>query len=238
VAPESDPTRHARDLLYWERHAAHYDHSLRMLRKPLPRMIELTAEAVRGTQRVLEVAAGTGLVTAALAESAQSVLATDYAPGMVAIVERRMREAGYSHVHCQQADLYSLPFADASFDIVVAANVLHLVPNLETALSSLGRVLAPSGRLIAPTFCHDETARSWVLSRILALTGFPSHRRFSARSFRGTLEICGLELLRTETLSGVIPIEYVEARFRTATGAPLDNPAAPSLPSTPSSHRL
>ena len=56
------------DRSYWERHAKRYDATLRFLARPLARMLELTAEAVRGSDRVLEVAAGSGLVTMAIAE--------------------------------------------------------------------------------------------------------------------------------------------------------------------------
>jgi hypothetical protein len=52
---------------YWERNAGRYDRALRPLAKPFPRMLELVAEATRGADRVLELAAGTGLVSRALA---------------------------------------------------------------------------------------------------------------------------------------------------------------------------
>jgi hypothetical protein len=50
-------------------------------------------------------------------------------------------------------------------------------------------VLKPNGRLVVPTFCHDETVLSSVVSRLLAITGFPSHRRFTARSLRESSEM-------------------------------------------------
>ena len=200
------------DRQYWERHAERYDLSLRVLGRPMPRMLELAAEAVRGCARVLEVAAGTGLVTMALARSARLVVATDYAGAMIEILRERVREAGLTNIHCEQADLYALPFGAASFDAVVAANVLHLVPDLSGAIIALRRVLRPGGRLIVPTFCHDETALSWMVSRVLAVTGFPGHRRFTARSLRASLEHEGVEITKQETIPGLIPITYVESR--------------------------
>lgn len=201
------------DRSYWERHAAHYDASLRVLGKPFPRMLELTRNAVRGRARILEVAAGTGLVTAALAEVAGEVVATDYASAMVEMLERRIRELGLANVRCEQADIYALRFEAESFDAVVAANVLHLVPDLDGALTALRSVLKRGGKLVAPTFCHDETWLSAILSRAASLTGFPSHRRFTARSLRAALEASGARIERAETLSGLIPIGYVEATF-------------------------
>jgi phosphatidylethanolamine/phosphatidyl-N-methylethanolamine N-methyltransferase len=198
---------------YWDRSARTYDVSLRLLRGPLPRMLELTKNAVRGTGRVLEVAAGTGLVTPAIADVAGEVVATDYAPAMVEVVAKRMRDAGRTNVICEQADLYALRFESASFDAVVAANVLHLVPDLGGAIASLRRVLKPGGRLVVPTFCHGQTVVSSVVSRIVALSGFPGRRRFTVASLEVELQRAGLRIDCAETLHGMIPIGYVEGVF-------------------------
>jgi predicted TPR repeat methyltransferase len=61
------------DRSYWDKHAKNYDRSMSLLGRPIPRMVELVGEATRGLGRVLEVAAGTGLVTPALAASAKDV---------------------------------------------------------------------------------------------------------------------------------------------------------------------
>lgn len=176
-------------------------------------MLELAGAAVAGRACVLEVAAGTGIVTDVLARAAKQVIATDYAASMVEILDERIRELGHGNVRCEQADLYSLRFEPASFDAVVAANVLHLVPDLAGALAALRRVLKPGGRLVAPTFCHDETAVSLVVSRLLALSGFPGYRRFTARSLRESLEGAGVSVEAAETLPGLIPIGYVQGTF-------------------------
>lgn len=172
---------------YWDRHAKNYDRSMVLLGGPIPRMVELAAEAVHGAARVLEVAAGK--------------------------LEERVRERGLANVRCEQADLYTLRFDPGSFDAVVAANVLHPVPDLPGALEALRKVLRPGCRLVAPTYCHDETALAWVFSRALAITGFPGHRRFTAQSLRESLESAGFEVMRAETLPGLIPIHYVEGTF-------------------------
>jgi len=195
---------------YWDKHARNYDQSMSLLGRPIPRMVELAGEATRGLQRVLEVAAGTGLVTPALAAGAREVVATDYSAAMVAALEQRVRDAGVTNVRCEQADLYALRFDDGTFDAVVAANVLHLVPDLPGALAALRRVLKPGGRVIVPTFCHDETALSWVVSRALAVTGFPGQRRFTTKSLRQAVEAAGVRVTRVETLPGLIPVGYVE----------------------------
>lgn len=61
-----------------------------------------------------------------------------------------------------------------------------------------------------PTFCHAQTILSRVVSRVLALTGFPGHRRFTAMGLREELEAVGIRVTRMELISGVIPVAYAE----------------------------
>lgn len=203
------------DKEYWERHARNYDASLRwVLGRPLPRMLKLASEAVRGKRKVLEVAAGTGIVTSAIARSCDLVVATDYASAMVEALQQRVRDAGVKNVECEQADIYALPYQSGEFDAVVAANVLHLVPDLSAAIQALRKVMKPGGLLVAPTFCHDQTKVSWLVSRLLSVSGFPGHRRFTVQSLSRALEDNGIQIVRSELLAGLIPIGFVEGNFR------------------------
>ena len=196
---------------YWDRHANNYARSMWVLGKPLPRVLQLTERAVSGAGDVLEVAAGTGLFTERIAPHVRRLVATDYSTAMVDILAERVRHSGHSNVECKQADVYALEYPAHSFDVVVAANVLHLIPDLVEALACLLRLLRPGGKLVVPTFCHDETVLSRILSRALALTGFPVQRRFTGAKLRSALETTGVQIMRAEMVSGVIPIMYVEA---------------------------
>jgi hypothetical protein len=106
---------------------------------------------------VLEVAAGAGLVTPALARAAKGVVATDYAPAMIEALDARIRKEGLANVRCERADLYALRFESASFDAVVAANVLHLVPDLPGGVSALRRGVDGRRRARGP----DVLPRQW-----------------------------------------------------------------------------
>lgn len=132
---------------------------------------------------------------------------------MVEALERRVQGAGLKNVTCEQADIYALPYSAGEFDAVVAANVLHLVPDLPTAIHALRSVTKPGGVLVAPTFCHDETRLSWLVSRVLAVSGFPGHRRFAVQTLRSNLEENGLEVIQMELLPGIIPIGFIAGVF-------------------------
>jgi len=196
---------------YWDRLAKRYDRVTRFMSRPVPRMLELTVDAVRGRKRVLEVGAGTGLLTAAIAPVVGEVIATDYAAEMVQQLAVRIDALGLGNVRCEQADIYDLWFDAASFDVVVAANVLHLVPDLDGALASLRRVLKPDGVLVVPTSLHAETLRAGFLSRVFALTGFPGHRRFTAATLRDAVESAGFVLQKEEVIPGPFPVGFLHA---------------------------
>lgn len=202
-------TKVAGQRAYWERYASKYDLSLRLLQRPFPRMLELIGQAAKGAERALEVAAGTGLVTPTLAESVEQVVATDYSEAMLERLKAKVASLGLSNVRCEQADIYSLRFNPHSFDLVVAANVLHLVPDLPRALDALKAMLKPAGILILPTFCHDVTRVSRLMSRLLAITSFPSERKFTLESMTEALNDSGIAVSFAESLPGLIPIGYV-----------------------------
>ena len=196
---------------FWEQAAGHYDRSQVFFGGPMGRVRELVADAVSGADRVLEVAAGTGLITVAVAPRVRQLVATDYAEPMLVELRRRVERAGLANVDCAHADIYALEYAPGTFDAVIAANVLHLVPDLERGLAALTRVLRPGGVLVAPTYCHDETWRAKVTSRMLKAVGQPMHRRFTTVSLRRAIESAGLKVRLVETVPGLLPVGYIEA---------------------------
>ena len=103
-------------------------------------------------KRLLEVGGGQG----ELAERIQSELGAnvtflDLSPRMVELAQARGIDA-------RQGDAQELPFADGTFDTVVAAWMLYHVPDVDRALAEFARVLVPGGALIAVTNSDDHIA--------------------------------------------------------------------------------
>jgi ubiquinone/menaquinone biosynthesis C-methylase UbiE len=203
---------------YWDRHARGYDAFMRLIGRPLSRALALTQDETRGLGRVLEVAAGTGLFTVAIARSAAQVVATDYSEAMLRELEARLAREDVHNVECRPRDLYALG-DERGYDAVVCANVLHLVPDLTGALSSLRAVVRAGGKLVAPTFVHDETIVSRVASRLFSVTGFPGSRRFTTASLAEAIARAGFQVHRAETIAGLLPIGFV-AGTAAAPGGP------------------
>ena len=96
-------------------------------------------------RRVLEVGGGQGeLAERMQRELGAEVTFLDLSPGMVELAQAR-------GVDSQVGDVQELPFADGSFDTVVAAWMLYHVPDIDRALAEMTRVLVEGGALIAVT---------------------------------------------------------------------------------------
>jgi ubiquinone/menaquinone biosynthesis C-methylase UbiE len=206
AAPPPDPAR-----AFWDRQARRYDASMAILGRPLPAAIALAVEEVRGLAEVLEVGAGTGLFTVPVARAVGRVHATDFSAPMVDLLAARLRREGVANARAEVRDLYALGVPPASFDAVLCANVLHLVPDLPRALGALRAALRPGGKLVAPTYAHAQTALSRAVSRLGALVGFPARRRVTAASLAGELAANGFRVHRTEVVPGLVPIAFVAA---------------------------
>lgn len=101
--------------------------------------------AALNPSRVLEIAAGTGVVTRALAQALPlhvDLVATDLSQPML---DRAMAVGTRRPVKWQQADAMQLPFDDASFDIVVCQFGVMFFPDKVRAFSEVRRVLRPGG---------------------------------------------------------------------------------------------
>jgi ubiquinone/menaquinone biosynthesis C-methylase UbiE len=109
---------------------------------------ERLCEAVdlRSNQRVLDVAAGNGNATLAAARRFADVVSTDY---VAALLERGRERAKADRlpVAFQQADAENLPFAEASFDVVLSTFGVMFTPNQEQAANELVRVCRPGGKI-------------------------------------------------------------------------------------------
>jgi ubiquinone/menaquinone biosynthesis C-methylase UbiE len=109
---------------------------------------ETLCEAVdlHSGQRVLDVAAGNGNATLAAARRFAEVVSTDYV-GALLEGGRRRAEADRLPVTFQEADAEALPFADASFDIVLSTFGVMFTPNQQQAANEMMRVCRPGGKI-------------------------------------------------------------------------------------------
>ena len=191
----------------WDLYAPIYEAAMRSDRKIYQFMYDRIPGVIKGKE-VLEIATGPGLLAKHVASAAARMVATDYSDGMIA--EAKKGECP-DNLTFEVADAVSLPYEDDSFDVVLIANALHVMPQPEKALQEIDRVLRKDGLLIAPNFVEHKAgfvSRLW--SGILNLAGVRFDHQWTGDEYLAFLERNGWQVTFRKEMSARITLMYTE----------------------------
>ena len=192
---------------FWDKNAGRYDRFMRKDRAAYDEMYALLRPVVTAMTE-LELATGTGLIAKHIVNAAAHIEATDASAEMIAEAKRDSRSA---KLHFSVQDMFRLPYADKSFDVVIVSNALHIVPQPEKALAEIRRVLKDGGLLIAPTFTHAENSFSGkVRAFFMKLAGLPLHSRWTSGEYLRFLRQNGWAVRKSAVLKASFPLTYAE----------------------------
>jgi ubiquinone/menaquinone biosynthesis C-methylase UbiE/DNA-binding transcriptional ArsR family regulator len=206
---------------YFAAHAANWD-ELRTMHVPDDR-VEAAIRRIVGTGPVhalLDLGTGTGRMLELLAPLAERAVGIDQSPQMLSIARVRIERAGLSHLQLRQGDIYAVPAANDSFDLVVMHQVLHYLDDPLRAIREAARVLRPGGRLLIADFApHGEEA----------LRTAHAHRRlgFAREELASYFASAGLELIAADDLmpkpgeAGILTVSLWLGRDRRVITDPL-----------------
>jgi ubiquinone/menaquinone biosynthesis C-methylase UbiE len=127
--------------------------------------------------RLIDVACGPGVVTAALAPDAASIVAFDATEEMLEKAKARCAKFGQHNVEFKIGDAESLPFADAEFDGAVTRAAVHHFANPQRAIAEMFRVLRPGGVAVFADVISSEDAGESQLHNAIERLRDPSHVR-------------------------------------------------------------
>jgi SAM-dependent methyltransferase len=139
--------------------------------------LELLVELARPTSHdvVLDYSSGAGIASFAVAADVDRVEAADELPDMLDEGRRLAEELHLDNISFALVDLYSLPYQDGSFSLVVCRNSFHLLPEPGAAFGELLRVTSGGGRIVVVDPVVDEvTDKAY---NDLARLREPAHRR-------------------------------------------------------------
>ena len=191
---------------FWDRVSGLYDLTQWGNRKVNAAAAARVEELIPEGANVLDCAAGTGEFSLAAAKNAASVLCTDQSKAMLERARRKAARKGLTNIGFALRDVTALPDPDGTFDAVIAANVLHLLPSPEIAVRELWRVTAPGGRLILPTYLQGKTGTAYgSMIKIYQGVGFHYEHAFTPESYRAFLEGLGLAPAAVEVIPGRLP---------------------------------
>ena len=192
---------------FWDKNAGRYDRFMRKDRTAYDEMYELIRPVVRH-KTVLELATGTGLIAKHIVNAAAHIEATDASAEMIAEAKRNNRS---EKLYFSVQDMFCLPYAEESFDVVIVSNALHIVPQPEKALAEIRRVLKDDGVLIAPTFTHAGNSFSGkVRAFFMKRVGFPLHSKWTSEEYLRFLCQNGWTVRKSAVLKASFPLTYAE----------------------------
>ena len=100
----------------------------------------------------LDLGTGTGRILELVAPRAERAVGIDLNGEMLALARARVEKASLRHVQVRRGDLFQLPYADQSFDLITVHQVLHYLEDPSAAVAEAARVLRPGGKLVIADF--------------------------------------------------------------------------------------
>ena len=190
--------------MFWDRVAGVYGLFVNVVnRKTHKALRRIVADLIRPEDEVLECACGTGMLTEVIAGRCKALTATDFAPKMLRQAEKNC--AAFHNIAFARADITALSYPDASFDKVVAGNVIHLLDEPLTALKELNRVCRPGGTLIIPTYMNrDDQEKVGGFVSAVGKAGADFKRQFTVERYRRFFQEAGYTDVRIYLAEGRI----------------------------------
>lgn len=195
----------------FDRQAAHYNSAWNEWSESSLRWL-LEHGAPRKTERLLDVATGTGFTALAFAPLVADVVGVDVSAGMLAQASKQASERNVTNIRWQQAPAERLPFGPATFDLVTARVAPHHFEDICAFVDESFRVLHAGGRLlIADTSVPDGNPEvdEWQ-NRVERLRD-PSHvRNYSPNEWRGFAVRSRFQVIAVERCEESKPIHLHE----------------------------
>lgn len=191
--------------MFWDKAAKYYDFFETIYNGKVYKVLgDRVAEYISESDRVLECACGTGCITKSIAGKCASIIATDYSEGMLTQAQKNCKEC--SNITFAKANILALEYADASFEKVIAGNVIHLLDEPKTAMDELMRVCKPGGMLIIPTYVNIcKEGKSSFIVKLLESLGVKFNRQFSPDSYKEFIQKMGYEEVSFSLVEGKMP---------------------------------
>lgn len=146
----------ANDSRFWDRIARKYAKSPISDMAGYERTLDRTRHYLKPNSAVLEVGCGTGTTALKLAASVEHYVATDISSEMITIAREKAEAEAAGNITFEAGAPDESPWPDATFDVVLAFNLLHLVKARKDALAGMRRLLKPGGLFISKTPCLKE----------------------------------------------------------------------------------
>ncbi|MBF4246797.1 class I SAM-dependent methyltransferase [Vibrio anguillarum] len=158
--------------------------------------IAITQEYLKSDFNMLEFGCGSGATAILHAPHVKDVIATDISDKMIEAAQKKATEVGIDNIVFQQGTLESMKFERERFDAVLGLNVLHLLDDVDGAISEVHRILKDDGVFISSTSLISEInlAFRFLISGMQFLGLAPHVSRFTRDQLIFTLQRSGFKV--------------------------------------------
>jgi 2-polyprenyl-3-methyl-5-hydroxy-6-metoxy-1,4-benzoquinol methylase len=164
---------------FWDRRSIEYDRHESKHRQDLFKTIENAKKHLNASDIVLDYACGTGIITNEIADNVQEIHAIDISSKMIEVAERRAGEREIGNIHYAQSTIFDERYGEASFDVILAFSILHLLEDTRKVMQRISELLKPGGLFISATPCMGEKKSFLgVFFFLLSRTGIAPYMKF------------------------------------------------------------
>lgn len=185
-----------RELAFWNKLADKYSRRPVADEAAYQKKLDKTREYFQPDMDVLEIGCGTGSTAIVHAPFVGHIRASDLSTRMIEIARDKAKAAGIENVTFEASSVDALDILDASIDVVMAHNILHLLDDREQAIADIHNMLKPGGVFVSSTACIGDMMLPLRLiipvGRLLRL--FPLVKVFSVVELKESLENAGFEI--------------------------------------------
>jgi ubiquinone/menaquinone biosynthesis C-methylase UbiE len=198
---------------FWDRVSRNTDQQSKGYDQTADRILEKTRAYLNEGDIVLDYACGTGTFACDLAGHVHQVMAIDISSGMLDRAKAKAGERGIENVHFVQSTIFDERYEPASFDVVLAFNILHLLQDAPQVTQRINDLLKPGGLFISSTPClGGRWAPLNVLLLLLSKVGLvPYLTPFRPVELEALVADGGFQIVETERLEHTPPNHFIVA---------------------------
>jgi 2-polyprenyl-3-methyl-5-hydroxy-6-metoxy-1,4-benzoquinol methylase len=192
---------------FWDQSADNYDKTEERFEYIHNRSRVLAKEYLKDSDVVLDYGCGTGTTACDIAGNVKDVQGIDISARMIEIATSKATKAKIANVAFTQGDIFDDQLEEGSFDVILAFNMLHTVPDPQKVVQRTLELLKPGGTFVSVTPCLAGKMAFLVrlqilVMRLLIATGvipIPI-RRLTTADLDNLVAIEGLRIVRTEEI--------------------------------------
>lgn len=162
---------------------------------------------------VCDFGCGTGLVSNPIAPFVRQIKAIDISSKMIEIARNKATELGIGNIEYTQTNIFDSSLVEGSFDVVIAAYILHLVDDVKIVLERINNLLKPGGMLLSMTPCLGDAAILRFMLSFAALTGLvPRTKAFTVSKLENQINLASFEINESTCLNPDGSQQFIAAK--------------------------